>query len=227
MLVAMAIGVKAQGHYIIPTLGYNFSNVATSNLKIVDESGHVYNFDFSDKTEMKAGFSAGLNYRYEFNKPFLIEVGVYYNNYGFRLSDSKNNSGLYAIRDYKYRVTHFSVPIMFGYKFVIGESKVFSVTPKVGIQLGSYLHNYYRYSFAIGNTGDYFYKDIKYDEKYENGFDVAEMVAVEFAWKVGKVMDIFVNVNNRFSFKNMLNEKNASMYNYTFGAYFGIKLRLD
>ena len=221
MLVAMTVGVKAQGHFILPTIGYNLSDVSVSNCKI--EITGVMNLDAEDYLTSRFGFSAGLNYRYEFKKPFIVEAGVYYNNYGYGMKDIKE-MGTKILWDYDLRISHFSVPVMFGYKFVIGKSKVFSITPKVGLQFGSYLTVYEKFKY-LDFTGEG-----EYDESYsfDDGFDVAETVGVDFSWRLNEILDIFVNVNNRFSFKNIVeNDYNdAKMFNYAFGANVGVKVKV-
>lgn len=221
MLVAMTIGVKAQGHFVLPTIGYNLSDVAVSNCTL--EIPGLIDLDAKDYLISRLGFSAGLNYRYEFRKPFIVEAGIYYNNYGYGMKDIKQ-MGTKILWNYDLRISHFSVPVMFGYKFVIGKSKKFSITPKVGLQFGSYLKVYEKYKYlTMMGEGEY-------DESYsfDDGFDVAEMVGVDFSWRLNEILDIFVNVNNRFSFKNIVeNDYNdAKMFNYTFGANVGVKVNV-
>lgn len=236
MLVAMAFGVKAQGHYFIPTIGYNLSSMVTSNCYLgLDNKS----YDVNDYIHARLGFNFGLNYRYEFKKPFLIEAGFYYNNYGYRMNDIKEGSVRF-MWDYNQRITHLSGQVMFGYKFVIGQSRIFSVTPKIGIQLGGYNNVYYHYTriaynenfSLVDQTVD---KKLKFSDEYaynQSGFDFAEIVAVEFGWQFNDILGIFLSLNNRYSFKNMLkNEKDPNgnqmyMFNYGFSANVGLKVKL-
>lgn len=221
MLVAMAIGVKAQGHYIIPTIGFNESSVVLSGPEFeINEPG--YKLNMNEYVKMRTGLSIGVNYRYEFNKPFLIEAGIHFNQYGYSMKDVKHND-LKVMWDWNVRLNHFSVPVMFGYKFVIGKSRVFSITPKIGLQFGYYTNvkEHYMFYDAFGHEVDHSSSD-----KADNGFDVAEISAVEFGWKLNDMLDIFVAVNDRYSFKNMANEKNSSSHNFSIGANVGLKVRL-
>ena len=221
MLVAMAIGVKAQGHYIIPTIGFNESSVVLSG-PAFERIGSGYKYNMNEYVKMRTGLSIGVNCRYEFNKPFLIEAGIHFNQYGYSMKDVKHND-LKVMWDWNVRLNHFSVPVMFGYKFVIGKSRVFSITPKIGLQFGYYTNvkEHYMSYDALGHEVEY-----SSSAKADNGFDVAEISAVEFGWKLNDMLDIFVAVNDRYSFKNMTNEKNSSSHNFSIGANVGLKVRL-
>jgi len=234
MLVTMAIGVKAQGHFLIPTIGYNLSSVVTSGYYYYDIMGKQY--DVNNYVMPRYGFCFGLDYRYEFRKPFLIEAGFHYNNYGFRLNEFKNGSTK-TMWDYNERLTHLSGQIMFGYKFVIGQSRIFSITPKIGIQLGGYNNVYYKYTALAYDSQNVFInqsneKKESFKKHYDQGgFDVSEIATVEFGWNLNDVLGIFVSVNNRWSFKNILKDDhnvngNAKMYNYGFSANVGLKVKL-
>lgn len=222
VLFAIAFGVKAQGHYIIPTIGTNIG----------------YSFGISERrynndvyvnqvvSKLYTGFAAGVSYRYEFNKPFLIEAGLLYNNYQSRIGLKKITDEPVVRWTELIRYNQLSIPVYFGYKFAIGSKKIFSITPKIGLQFGCYLNGKYVYSDEV-------YIDYKENRELKDKFDVAQILAVEFGWRLNERLNIFVSILESCSFVNAPGLAYYDYYDYnlmncfvTFGTNVGLKVKL-
>jgi len=202
-MLALTIGVKAQGHFIIPKVGMNISGSLIYGTRYYPAPYNPYNYiDMSQNKKVIVGLSAGVTYRYEFGNPFLVEVGFYYNQYGYGYKDLYVN-GTKTVWNQKFRYHHFSVPIMFGYKFAIGRDGFFLLTPKIGIQMGYYTNMKQQYSYLTLNK-----EQVDYEQKgaVENGIDIAEVAEIECGWRLTFRYCVFVSVSERYSFRNMFNE---------------------
>lgn len=208
-MLIVAIGVKAQGHYITPVVGMNASGALFYGTRYY--YGDQKYKDLSEYDNMIIGLSAGVNYRYETKKKVFVETGFFYNQYGYSFDDLYVN-GIKTVWNQKMRYHHFSVPVMVGYKFIVGKKKIFSVTPKIGIQLGYYtnLKQQYTHLNMFNETVDF-----ESNESIYNGIDFAEVIGVEFGWRLAKILDIFVSIQERYSFRNMFDENNYKNTVYT------------
>jgi len=205
ILLIIVIGLKAQGNFIIPTAGFNMG---------LDKNS-LFN---KESIKANVGVSLGVSYRYEFKKPFLIEAGLIYNNQ--HIFGSKN---IYqeTKSDKLMKYNQLSVPVCFGYKFAIG--KTFSITPKIGFQLGFYLN------------GEYFYSDLngEHPEKINtnNDIDIASILGVEFGWRLNERLNIFVSITETSGCVNAYNwvnygETNNSCFVFSFGTNVGLKIKV-
>lgn len=234
--LVMAIGVKAQGSFILPVVGLNESGALLYGTYF---NNGVTNVNMAEFRKMIVGLSAGVKYRYEYGNPFLIEVGVYYNQYGYALNDVYREDTR-VLWNQKVRYHHFSVPIMFGYKFAIGRDGIFLITPKIGVQIGYYTNLNQKYTYLNENNETI---DFVNNGPIENGVDIAENIEVEFGWRLTRRYTFYVSIGQRYSFRNMFYEKDyentvytvekdssgtniGNIFNYSFSTNAGLRIKL-
>lgn len=234
VMLVLAINVKAQGNFIVPFIGLNESGALFYGASFMDKN---VKYDLSQYRENIVGFGAGVNYRYESNRRFVIETGINYNKCGYAFQDLYKNDNK-ILWDYKVKYNHFSVPVMFGYMFVVGRNKIFTITPKLGIQLGYYTNMRQSYNYINSDNQEVNFNEKK---KLSYSFDVAQTMGLELGWCLSSYIDLFVSVSERLSLINMFNvddyekgvfkvEKDVTMrgntYNYSFGLNAGVRIRL-
>lgn len=236
IMLILAIGVKAQGHFIVPIVGLNGSGALFYGTSFMKDG---VKYDFSQYPKMKLGLSAGVNYRYESKRRVVFETGFNYNQYGYAFKDLYNKSGK-IIWNHSIRYQHFSVPAMVGYMFVVGRNQTFTLTPKLGIQLGYYTNMEQKYNYLDADN-----QENSFDEKKAvvNGVDIAQILDIEFGWTVNRIMDVFVSVTERYSFRNMFNVDDynngvfvveqdiyavrGDVFNYSLGVNVGLRINLS
>lgn len=209
ILFVFALNVNAQGGISLSP----FAGVTGSGVRIKDDV-----FNMQDYTGMKAGFAAGFKFQYEFDKPFLIEVQPFYNRCGYSLMIPGN-----MMEQIDFYMDFVSVPILLGYNFYIGEKEIFSISPKVG-----FVPSFFVNTFAK-------YKGDKFDTKVDNKVDWRAMLQLEFAWKINKLVSVFMNLDGRAGW-SIITYSNISeiishysdpgVYNYVLSANVGVKFKL-
>lgn len=230
-MLVLATSVKAQGNFIVPFIGLNESGALFYGTSF---KGNNFEYDMSQYRDNIFGLNAGVNYRYESNRRFVVEIGLNYNQYGYAFQDMyKNNNKI--LWDYKVKYNHFSVPVMFGYMFVVGRNKSFTITPKFGIQFGYYVNMKQSYNYINSdNQESNFYEK----KKLSYSFDIAQILGLELGWCLSSYVDLFVQVSERFSLINMFNasdykkdlfrveQNRGNTFNYSFGVNTGVRIRL-
>lgn len=236
IMLFLAIGVKAQGHFIVPIVGLNGSGALFYGANYMDGNTK---YDMSQYTKMTIGLSAGINYRYESKKRIVVETGINYNQYGYGFQDLYKGDNRF-LWNYNIRYHHFSVPVMVGYMFVVGRNQSFTFTPKLGVQVGSYTHMEQKYNYLNADN-----QEVRFEEKkiVKNGYDIAEVIDVEFGWCINRILDLFISVNERYSFRNMFSVDDYSnnvfrveqdvyavrgdTFNFSFSANIGLRIKLE
>lgn len=179
VLMVIAVGVKAQGHYIIPTIGTSFGLSFSMNENTSSNANIV--------TRFNTGFNAGVDYRYEFKKPFLIEVGLLYNQsqyrYGMKVEYDQHIHSWKELIKYN----QLTVPVYFGYKFAIGSKKTFSITPKIGLLYCYYLNGKFVYSDLYDTQEEY-----KFEVKDKSNLGI--ILGVDFGWKLNERLSILLSI---------------------------------
>lgn len=210
VLFVLALNVSAQGGISLSAFG----GVNGSGVRIKDDV-----FKMQDYTNMKTGFSAGIKFQYEFRVPLLLEFQTFYNKCGYSLTIPETNLQEHI----DFYIDFVSIPFLIGYNFYIGEQENFSISPKIGIVPSFFAHTYAKYH------------DEKFDTKIDNKVDWRGMFELEFAWKVNRLISIFLNFDARAGWtvitytdisKIVENYAAPGVYNYVFSGNLGIKFKL-
>jgi len=210
-MLVLALGVKAQGgFYIAPFVGIDGSGVTIKN--------DVYNMQ--GYTGMKAGFTGGARFQYEFTTPVLLEFQTFYNRCGYSLTIPE--TGLQEHVDFY--LDFLSIPLLIGYNIYIGENENFVISPKAGISPNIVLSTFAKYH------------DLKVDTKIDNKIDWRGMLELEFAWNVNELLSVFFSIDGRagwniITYSNMAEIspllKGTGVYNYVFTGNLGVKFKLS
>lgn len=215
LLAIITVTAKAQEDFLIPTAGMNISGVALGN--------DTYNL--RSHTMMKFGFIGGFRYQHQFKKPYLVEVGVLYNESGFIFNHIPDGILDKPLDKIDVKLNYISMPLMFGYRFGRAD-RAFSVAPKIGVQLG----------YLVDSREKFTYNCVDFNEEFDtkNKFDVAEVIEVEFSWIWGKRVCSFLSLAQRYSFTNlnsgdddMIINKNLIMHNHQLSVNVGLRIKLN
>lgn len=217
-----AFSVKAQEDFLIPIVGGNFSGMVFRGT----------DYDFEEHMMLKGGFIGGMKYQHQFDKPFLIEAGVLYNESGFILKDIdelrfyKNHPEIFQqpFDKIDFKFNYVSMPLMFGYRFGWFGSN-FSIAPKVGIQ----------FSYLASSKIKYVYNCVESNDEFDtkNKFDLAEVIEVEFSWNWSKRVNFFLDLAQRYSFTNLnsgdetILPEQLKMSNHQISLSLGLRIKLN